>query len=112
MNYSHLKVLIKKDILTLWRSIGFLITFLVIPLILMMMFLYLESIVDQGKQSGNLINDYFRYTSTFPLPFSLQFFNYKAADQQRLYISSLKQGCSFLNKNNYHYTKIAVVSAN
>ena len=80
LNYSHLKVLLKKDFLTLWRSKGFIFLFLAIPFLLMAVFLFLVSIVDQGQKDGKLINDYFRYTSTVQFPDSSHFFDLPAYD--------------------------------
>ena len=39
INRTHLKVLLKKDFLTLWRNKGFLIAFIVLPIILMNAFI-------------------------------------------------------------------------
>jgi hypothetical protein len=64
VNTTHLKVLLKKDFLTLWRNKGFLFAFLVLPFGLMIAFAYIQSLVDNGSKSGSLINDYFRYVST------------------------------------------------
>ena len=64
INITHLKVLLKKDLITLWRSKGFLIAFIVLPILLMESFTFIKNLVDKGEQSGHLINDFFRYTST------------------------------------------------
>jgi membrane protein CcdC involved in cytochrome C biogenesis len=64
VNKTHLKVLIKKDLITLWRSKGFLIAFLILPIVLICLFIWIKSLVDNGEKSGSLIYDYFRYTST------------------------------------------------
>lgn len=64
VNTTHLKVLIKKDFLTLWRNKGFLFAFAILPIGLMIAFAYIQSLVDNGEKSGTLIYDYFRYVST------------------------------------------------
>lgn len=64
VNKTHLKVLIKKDLITLWRSIGFLISFIVIPITLMGLFIWIKNLVDNGQKSGSLIYDNFRFSST------------------------------------------------
>jgi hypothetical protein len=68
VNTTHLKVLLKKDLITLWRSIGFLIAFIILPIGLMELFVYLKNLTDNGEKSGSLIFDYFRYSTTM-LPF-------------------------------------------
>lgn len=64
INLTHLKVLLKKDFISLWRSKGFLIGFVMIPFILMYSFYALKGIVDNGPKKGTLLFDNFRYTST------------------------------------------------
>jgi hypothetical protein len=64
VNKTHLKVLLKKDLITLWRSIGFLIAFIIMPIGLMELFVYLKNLIDNGEKSGSLIFDYFRYSTT------------------------------------------------
>ena len=76
INRTHLKVLIQKDFITLWRSKGFLITFILLPTALMSLFILVKGLVDNGEKSGNLIFDYFRYTSTLKFPNSLSFYDY------------------------------------
>jgi len=66
INFTHLKVLLKKDLISLWRSKVFLIGLILFPLVLIYSFYYLKGIVDNGPKSGALINDYFRYASNRP----------------------------------------------
>lgn len=54
INWTHLKVLLKKDFISLWRSKGFLIGFILIPFVLMYSFYALKGIVDNGPKSGTL----------------------------------------------------------
>jgi ABC-type Na+ efflux pump permease subunit len=70
VNKTHLKVLIKKDLITLWRSKGFLISFIILPIVLIGLFNWIKSLVDNGEKSGSLIYDNFRYSSTLPPDFS------------------------------------------
>lgn len=49
INFTHLKVLLKKDFITLWRSKGFLIAFIVLPIILMESFTFIKNLVDKGE---------------------------------------------------------------
>ena len=64
VNLNHLKVLLKKDFLTLWRSKAFLSGLILLPIILTYAFIYIKSTVDRGTKVGPLIYDNFRYTST------------------------------------------------
>lgn len=64
VNTTHLKVLLKKDFLTLWRNKGFLFAFAILPIGLMIAFAYIQSLVDDGPESGSLIAANFRYTSS------------------------------------------------
>jgi len=63
VNTTHLKVLLKKDFLTLWRNKGFLMAFAILPIGLMIAFAYIQSLVDNGLYTGNLVDEYFRYVS-------------------------------------------------
>ena len=63
----NLKVLLKKDFLTLWRNKGFIVTFCVLPIALMSAFTAIQNLVNKGEKSGSLIKEYFRYTSNFPI---------------------------------------------
>lgn len=76
INFTHLKVLIKKDFITLWRSKGFLISFILMPVILMESFTFIKNLVDDGDKDGHLIYDYFRYTSTLQFPYNQRFYDY------------------------------------
>jgi hypothetical protein len=63
-NLTHLKVLLTKDLLTLRRNMGFIIAFIVLPLGLMFTFIEIQGLVDNGNESGSLVDQNFRYTST------------------------------------------------
>ena len=62
-NTLHLKVLLKKDFLTLKRNVGFLIAFVVLPVGLMSAFIAIQNLVDKGEGGGTLLNDHFKYTT-------------------------------------------------
>ena len=47
-NITHLKVLLKKDFLTLWRNRGFLLAFIFLPIGLMIAFAAIQGLVDNG----------------------------------------------------------------
>lgn len=64
VNCTHLKVLLKKDFITLWRSWGFCISFILIPIILMQGFIAIRNLIVTGYLSGPLIFDNFKYTTT------------------------------------------------
>jgi ABC-type Na+ efflux pump permease subunit len=66
INLTHLRVLLKKDLISLWRSKGFMLGFILFPFILMYSFYILKGLVDNGPKSGQLINDYFRFSSNKP----------------------------------------------
>ena len=69
-NTTHLKVLLKKDFLTLRRNLGFIIAFIVLPLGLMNAFIAIEGLVDNGDKEGSLIRDNFHFTSNVLLNLS------------------------------------------
>jgi ABC-type Na+ efflux pump permease subunit len=48
VNATHLGVLLKKDLLTLKRNVGFIIAFIVLPLGLMIAFIEIQGLVDNG----------------------------------------------------------------
>jgi hypothetical protein len=52
VNMTHLKVLLKKDFLTLWRNKGFLLAFIFLPIGLMVAFAEIQSLVDNGTNDG------------------------------------------------------------
>ena len=64
INFIHLKVLLKKDFLTLWRSKGFIVGFIALPIILLYAFIYVQSLFDKGTKEGPLIFNNFKYTTT------------------------------------------------
>ncbi len=47
---THLRVLIKKNFLTLKRNTGFIIFFFLLPVITMGLFVFLKSKVEMGRQ--------------------------------------------------------------
>lgn len=70
INLTHLKVLLKKDFLTLRRNVGFIIAFILLPIALSGAFIGIQTAVDNGTNNGdNMLEDHFRYTSSM-------FFNY------------------------------------
>ena len=65
INKTHLKVLLKKDFLTLRRNVGFIVAFVLLPIALSGAFIGIQSAVDNGTNDGdNMLSDHFRYTST------------------------------------------------
>jgi len=66
INTTHLKVLLKKDFITLWRNKGFLFGFIFLPVVLMNAFIQIQKLVDKGPVSAPLVHENFRYTSTDP----------------------------------------------
>jgi len=62
-NTLHLKVLLKKDFLTLKRNLGFLLAFIVLPVGLMSAFIAIQNLVDKGTKQGTLLNDHFHYST-------------------------------------------------
>ena len=120
INFTHLGVLLKKDFLTLWRSYGFLIAFIVLPIGLMGAFIGIQGLVDNGITSGSLIYDHFYWTSTKPLGNPLQpetlinFYGYEGFDSTtftpKKQWSNILKGCIYQNSAKYNYTKLAVVA--
>lgn len=116
INFTHLRVLLKKDFLTLWRSKAFIVGFIALPIILIFAFIYIKSLFDKGTKAGSLIYDNFKYTSTknpnylvFP-----SFFDYKPlvhySDRNQVFSSNLYSSCNFKGKSFQNYTKIAIIS--
>lgn len=67
MNLAHLRVLLVKDYLTLWRNKGFLIAFIVAPILLTNIFILIQNElmhVAGGLKSGSMIDEYFSFTTT------------------------------------------------
>lgn len=64
VNTHHLKVLLTKDFLTLRRNVGFIVAFMLLPVILMTAFIAIQNLVDNGEKEGSLLEDNFFYTST------------------------------------------------
>ena len=66
MAMTYMNVLLKKDFLTLWRNKGFLVSFIVTPIILMYVFIMIQNQmmnVNIKLKSGSLVDEYFRYTT-------------------------------------------------
>lgn len=61
VNWGHLKVLLKKDLLTLVRNKGYLIGFVLLPIGFMGIFITVQSLFDKGYYEGPLIYDNFKY---------------------------------------------------
>jgi hypothetical protein len=64
INNTHLKVLLRKDFITLWRSKGFCIAFVLIPIILMNAFIAIRNLIVNGPLQEPLIFDNFKYSTT------------------------------------------------
>ena len=64
INKTHLKVLLKKDFLTLYRNKGYLCGFILVPVFFMAIFISVKSLFDKGETEGPLIYDHFKFTST------------------------------------------------
>ena len=95
VNATHLKVLLAKDFITLWRNRGFLIAFVVLPLGLMGLFIWLQTLVSDGTKSGSLIEEYANIVGTTPL------------DPSR---SGLLRQCAIPNQAKYTFSKLAVIA--
>ncbi len=92
INNTHLRVLLRKDFITLWRSKVFCCMFILVPIILMLAFTAIRNLLVNGSISGSLIYDNFKYTSTKPwlapappyAPFAPQnFFEYPALQMNK-----------------------------
>lgn len=124
INRTHLKVLLKKDFLTLVRNRGYVIGFVLVPVAFMAIFIGVKSLFDKGETEGPLIFDHFKYTSTAYDPLlntsPIKFFGNPRkggyaplviqGDGAQTFQSSLLN-CALKNKGRYYYSKIAVISA-
>ena len=84
LDKQFLQVLLKKDFLTLWRNKGFLLAFIVMPLLLMTTFVNLQDQTIDSKDKfgeGSMIEEYMTYTSTKMLPHGDQYIPYKFVDE-------------------------------
>ena len=65
INTTHLKVLLKKDFLTLWRNKAYIVAFIALPLLLIWAFSAIVKLVVQDAEEveGSLIFENFKYTS-------------------------------------------------
>lgn len=86
VNFTHLSVLVKKDFLTLKRSWGFVLAFIILPIGLMGAFIGIQGLVDNGTYEGNLIYDHFTFTTTKPVinPNGMSFYEYPAVEVKSL----------------------------
>ena len=116
ISLTFLQVLLKKDFLTLWRNKGFLLAFIVMPLLLMTTFVNLQDQTIDRKDKfgeGSMIEDYWSFTSTKMLPHEDHFIPYKYVDEDpsrqafRSPASCLSKGNGLIKLN---FTKIAIVS--
>jgi hypothetical protein len=57
------------------------VAFIILPIGLMAAFISIKGLIDNGPYNGNLIYDYFRYTSTAPSPSNLFFYDYGFASE-------------------------------
>lgn len=84
ISLTFLQVLLKKDFLTLWRNKGFLLAFIVMPLLLMTTFVNLQDQTIDRKDKfgeGSMIEDYWSFTSTKMLPHEGQYIPYPFVDE-------------------------------
>lgn len=64
MHYTHTKVLLRKDFLTLWRNKGTCIALFLVPIVLLAAYYYLQKQVILATGGGSLIEANFKYTNT------------------------------------------------
>jgi hypothetical protein len=64
MQYTHTKVLLRKDFLTLWRNKGTCISLFLVPIILLAAYFNLQKQVIQDVGGGSLVESNFKYTTT------------------------------------------------
>ena len=84
LSLTFLKVLLKKDFLTLWRNKGFLLAFIVMPLLLMTTFVDLQDNIIGTKEKygeGSLIDEFMTYTTTKMIPHQGKYVPYKYVDE-------------------------------
>ena len=66
VNKTHLKVLLTKDFLTLWRNKGFLLAFIFLPIGFMIAFASIQGLVDNGSDPGDqLLGMYFFWATNW-----------------------------------------------
>jgi hypothetical protein len=65
INTTHLKVLLKKDFLTLWRNKAYIAAFVLLPVVLMYVFSLLIGLIEEENTmgGGSTIDESFKYTS-------------------------------------------------
>jgi hypothetical protein len=116
VNSTHLKVLLKKDFLTLKRNPGFIVGFLVLPIALMAAFIAIQNLVNNGTKEGSLLEENFFYTSNIFATFqgmtgNLPFMDINPVETDPFKIrSSSLQKCLMENQNKYYYDKILIVA--
>mmetsp|Transcript_270 Transcript_270/g.477 ORF Transcript_270/g.477 Transcript_270/m.477 type:complete len:148 (-) Transcript_270:5001-5444(-) len=104
VNQTHLKVLVKKDFLTLWRNRGFLYAFVLLPLILIGTFIAILEAVGNGTNDGKLFDENFKFTSNQVLQ------KFQFGDFDPLTQLSTMAGCGIQNAQKYTYSKIGIVA--
>ena len=112
---TFLKVLLKKDFLTLWRNKGFMLAFILMPLLLMWVFVNLQNEITDSKDNfgeGSLIKSYFSYTTTKMVDIGEGYIPLRFGDQDptttfRSLASCMYKGDGLIKLN---FTKIAIVS--
>ena len=118
----HLKVLLKKDFLTLKRNPGFMAAFILVPIVLIGAFIGIQFQVDKGPKSGSLVAENFKYTSTLftaytpdqiaPSPFMNVLpakFDPTGEEPPQIFASSL-QKCLSKTSDKYYYSKMMIVA--
>ena len=69
INTTHLKVLLKKDFLTLWRNKAYIAAFILLPIALMSAFKAIVGLIEEDKTQGggSMLEENFKYASNVPL---------------------------------------------
>lgn len=70
INYNHLKSLLKKDFLTLWRNKAYLVAFVLLPVLLMWAQSGIVILVEDESEvpgGGEKVEESFKYISNVPL---------------------------------------------
>jgi len=109
-----LEVLLKKDFITLWRNKLLLLAMYLVPVALMFAFIELQTVVDHGPVSGDLVDKHFRYSSNLPwasfedvVPLDAGAFengDFRGANVTTLLAQTLP------NQEKYNFTQFAIVN--
>jgi len=70
INSNHLKSLLKKDFLTLWRNKAYLVAFILLPILLMWAQSGIVKLVEEGNEvpgGGDKVEESFKYVSNLPM---------------------------------------------